>query len=379
MLSTTTIDIDKVASGFATVDAMETELARLEGLISRVRARQVEILAAVDQLQVPAWDGCRSLKEWIAGRLDIQPRNASDLAVLAKSASPVVMDSLKAGVASVDRAAGMARLENAGAADTVLEHAEGVSVGQLGQLIARHHRMTPLDETEAFKARRFWYQPNLGNTLGLATMAMPGADMEALITSLDQRADEIIPDDEHRPRLEQRRIDALVSLALDDLAPIASDKPAPRRLPAHIFIDATECHRTNGEAGATTRSGIKVGPNTLHEILCVGDTQTTLIDSDGLKAVPTDGDRLPQRTRDLVFFRDGGCQADGCTSRYRLEPHHIVHRANGGDHNPDLLVLLCWFHHHVVVHQHGYTIDPTSPPGRRRFLAPGITRAPPDP
>ena len=98
----------------------------------------------------------------------------------------------------------------------------------------------------------------------MASMAMTGADMEAVLTELDRRADEIIdPADEHRPRLEQRRVDALVSLALDDVAPLDSDGPAPRRLPAHIFIDATECQRTNGEAGATTRSGIKVGPNTL--------------------------------------------------------------------------------------------------------------------
>ncbi|NND03757.1 MAG: hypothetical protein HKN91_13320 [Acidimicrobiia bacterium] len=379
MLSTTTIDIDQVVGSFQTVDQMETELQRLEGLISRVRARQVEILAAIDHLQVPAWDGCRSLKEWIAGRLDMQARNASDLAVLAKSGSVEVHDSLRAGVASKDRAAGTARLENAGASEKVMDHAAGVSVGQLGQLMARHRHMTPLDEAQAFRARRLWFQPNLGNTLATGSFAMTGADMEAVLTALDNRADDIIdPGDEHRPRLEQRRIDALVSLALDDVAPVATDKPAPRRLPAHIFIDATECQRTNGQAGATTRSGIKVGPNTLDEILCIGDTQTTLIDTDGLKIVPTDGDRLPHRTRDYVFFRDGGCQADGCTSRYRLEPHHITHQANGGDHNPEGLVLLCWFHHHVVVHQYGFRIDPESPPGRRRFLAPGVTRAPPN-
>ena len=379
MLSTMTIDVDRVADSFQTVDQMETELQRLEGLISRVRSRQVEILTAIDQLQVPAWDGCRSLQEWIAGRLDMQSRNASDLAVLAKSGSVEVHDSLRAGVASTDRAAGMARLENARASEKVMEHAAGVSVGQLGQLMARHRRMTPMDETAAFKARRLWFQPNLGSTLATGSFAMTGADMEAVLTALDRRADEIVdPGDEQRPRLEQRRVDALVSLALDDVAPLASDNPAPRRLPAHIFIDASECQRTAGEAGATTRSGLKVGPNTLAEILCIGDTQTTLVDVDGLKAVPTDGDRLPQRIREYVFFRDGGCQADGCTSRYRLEPHHIIHQAHGGDHDPERLVLLCWFHHHVVVHQHRFTIDPTSPPGRRRFLAPGVTRAPPD-
>jgi hypothetical protein len=266
MLTTAPIDVDEVAASFPTIDAMEHELVRLEGLAARVRARQIEIIAAADHLQVPAWDGCRSLQEWIAGRLDIQPRNASDLAVLAKSTSREVHDSLRAGVASTDRAAAMARLENAGAVDAVLERAQGTSVGQLGGLLARHRRMTPLDETQAFRARRLWFQPNLGGTLATGTFAMTGADMEAVITAIDRRADEIIdPADENRPRLEQRRIDALVSLALDQVAPPHSDKPSPRRLPAHIFIDATACQRTQGEAGAVTRSGLKVGPSTLRE------------------------------------------------------------------------------------------------------------------
>jgi hypothetical protein len=69
-----------------------------------VRARQVAVIEAVDSLQVPYWDGTRSLKEWIAGRLDIQPRNAADLAVLAKTVPGPIRDSLKAGVVSVDRA-----------------------------------------------------------------------------------------------------------------------------------------------------------------------------------------------------------------------------------------------------------------------------------
>jgi len=379
MMSTTGFDAEAVAASFPLIDAMEEELKRLEGLVSRVRARQIEVLAAIDRLQVPSWDGCRSLKEWITGRLDLQPRTASDLAVLAKSATREVHDSLKAGVASTDRAAGIARLVNAGVSTTVLERAEGVSIGQLGQLVGRHRRMPRFDETEAFRARRLWFQPNLAGTLATGTFAMTGADMQAVLCAIDQRADEIIGhSDAHRPRLEQRRVDGLVSLALDHVSPTQADGPAARRFRAHIFIDATECHRTGGQAGAITRSGLKVGPNTLEEILCSGETQTTLIDTDGLKAVPRDGDRVPQRVREYVAYRDGGCTADGCTSRYRLEPHHIVHRQNGGNHDPANLTLLCWFHHHVVVHQLGHTIDSESPPGRRRFLPPCATRAPPD-
>ena len=71
----------------------------------------------------------------------------------------------------------------------------------------------------------------------------------------------------------------------------------------------------------------------------MGDTRSTLIEVDGLKPIPTYGDRLPNRIRGFTFFRDGGCQADGCTSRYRLEPHHVIHRAQGGDH--DQIIWYC--------------------------------------
>ena len=377
---TTTKEAQAVLDEFQSIDGMEQELVRLEGLISRVRARQLDIIEAIDHLQVPYWDGTRSLKEWIAGRLDIQPRNAADLAVLAKAEPGPIRASLSAGMVSVDRAAATARLANTGADQDTLDHADGIAVSQIGQLVARHRRMTPLDEAAAFKMRRLWFQPNLGNTLTVASLTFAGADVDSFIEAVDKRADEIIdPDDPQRPRLEQRRIDALMSLALDATVPTqrAGDTVAPRRLKTQIFVDATECSRTNGEAGAITRSGIKVGPNTLEEILCSGETQTTLIDTNGLKAIPTDGDRVPSRTRDYVFFRDGGCTADGCSSRYRLEPHHITPQSRGGTHEPAGLTLLCWFHHHVVVHQLGFGIDPHSPPGRRRFLPPGVTRAPP--
>ena len=127
-----------------------------------------------------------------------------------------------------------------------------------------------------------------------------------------------------------------------------------------------------------TLAGIKVGPSTLEEILCVGETTTTLIDRDGVYAVKTDGDRLPNRIRDYVFHRDHGmCTADGCTSTYRLEPHHIKPQAHGKDHHPNNLTLLCWFHHHIVIHQMGHAINPHTPPHRKRFTPPNTQPDPP--
>lgn len=354
-----------------TTDALEERLLDLEAHISRVRAAQVEILQALDRRQVTAIDGTHSLKEWIAGRLDTKPTTASDLSVLAKSSHSPIHHKLSSGEFSLDRAAETTRLANSGADAATLEKSLGVNVSQITQLTARQRRMTPVDEAEAFASRRLWMQPNLDSTTVQGHFTLPGADAQALMDALDRRADLIVdPQDEHRPRAEQRRVDALVSLALDQNAPVA-EGPAPLRMPTQIFIDGVHAASTHGQAGGTTVGGLKVGPNTLSEILCSGETQTTLLTEDGLTAVRTNGDRVPRRIRDFICWRDGGsCTADGCESRYRLEPHHVRHRANEGDHEPDNLTLLCWFHHHVVVHQRGYRIDPSSPPQRLRFIRP---------
>ncbi len=393
---TTNTETDPLA-GLPTVDAIEQELLRLEGLVSKVRARQSQLLGEIDRMQVPTADGTRSLKEWITGRLAVHPKTASDLAVLATVDHDVVRSQLVAGIWSTDRAADMQRLISTGAPPDVLDEAAGIPVSQLGRFTAQQRRMTPIEEQDAFEMRRLWIQPNLDHTLATGTITLSGADVDVLLQALDKRADELVTaDDPHRPRLEQRRIDALVSLALDaNLTPDTqqdarddTDTPAPgsesgsglgqRRLKAHIFVTADQAAATGGETGAITRTGIKIGPNTLEEILCVGETTTTLITPDGLYQVRTNGDEIPQRTRNYVYHRDNGsCTADGCTSRYRLEVHHILPRSQGGTHHPYNLTLLCWFHHHVVIHQQGHTINPNTPTHRRRFHPPNPTRAPP--
>jgi hypothetical protein len=105
-----------------------------------------------------------------------------------------------------------------------------------------------------------------------------------------------------------------------------------------------------------------------------------VIATDGLRPIGyTDRtDTIPPVVRRFVLWRDmGQCSIEGCHSRYRLQPHHIIERHRGGGHDPTNLVTLCWFHHHVAIHQLGYTIDPDSPTHRRRLLSPGQPHGPP--
>jgi hypothetical protein len=143
-----------------------------------------------------------------------------------------------------------------------------------------------------------------------------------------------------------------------------------------IFVDLGEANGTGGELGAALEYGPRVGPAALEELLRTGSVQIIGLTHGRPVITSTASRAIPPAVRRLVAHRDGGCVIAGCTSRYRLQPHHIQHRADGGSHDPDNLATLCWFHHHIAIHQNGLRIDPDSPPLRRRLIRPRI-HAPP--
>ncbi len=137
-----------------------------------------------------------------------------------------------------------------------------------------------------------------------------------------------------------------------------------------VFVDLDQANGTGAELGAEVEYGPRVGPNTLTELLCGGSVQVIGL-AEGRPVVTSAAAKaIPPAVRRFVAHRDGGCVIDGCTSRYRLQPHHIDHRAHGGSHHPDNLATLCWYHHHVAIHGQGFHIDPDSPPQRRRLIRP---------
>jgi Domain of unknown function (DUF222) len=82
-------------------------------------------------------------------------------------------------------------------------------------------------------------------------------------------------------------------------------------------------------------------------------------------------DDIPVHLRRLVALRDqtcrypGGCDqpASGC------EPHHVVHRADGGRTSLANLKDYCYWHHHVVLHELGWTLT-ANPDGTSHVTSP---------
>jgi len=82
-------------------------------------------------------------------------------------------------------------------------------------------------------------------------------------------------------------------------------------------------------------------------------------------------DDIPVHLRRLVALRDqicqfpGGCDqpAAGC------EPHHVIHRGDGGRTSLTNLKDYCWWHHHVVLHELGWTLT-AHPDGTSQMQSP---------
>ena len=67
---------------------------------------------------------------------------------------------------------------------------------------------------------------------------------------------------------------------------------------------------------------------------------------------------IPAGIRNAVLLRDRHCQwAGGCTQPAgACEVHHTKHKADGGKTSVKDCVLLCPFHHQIVIHHWGWTL-----------------------
>lgn len=346
-----------------TPDQVEQALLHEEAVIAAARARQLRYLALADAMQLPTADGCKSLKEWAAGRLDLAPENAYRLTAMTRrmADAPELYAQLAEGEIGFDRAEALSRIPPAARVDQL----RGLDIKGLQRIAARHRRMTRSDDHAAHAASQVAMQPNLDESRWRLWADLDGYAGHVVNKHLTERADEIpaLPDGT-RPGLGYRMAAALTATCED--ASTASGSGTPN---ITLFVDD---HGIEVEAGTT------VGPEILDKVACAGALE--LIKTvDGIPlAIGRRRRVIPNRLRRFVLHRDGGCTADGCPSTYRLQVHHIIPWSEGGPTDPENLTTLCWFHHHVVVHGFGYRIDPTLGPGRIRFIAPVPPgRAPP--
>jgi hypothetical protein len=67
---------------------------------------------------------------------------------------------------------------------------------------------------------------------------------------------------------------------------------------------------------------------------------------------------IPAEIRNAVTLRDRKCRFPGGCNQpaSACDVHHTKHKANGGKTSTTACVLLCFFHHQIVIHQQGWTL-----------------------
>ena len=357
-------------------DEMDTEFRAHEAQIAVLRKKQAVIVNEFEKAGV----GCRSTVEYVSSRFDVSRLVASDLVFTAGrfGRHRWVGRSLLAGEIGFDRAVAMLRLVDAGADRGTVEDSSSLDLPGVGRLAAAQRRVSRRDERSVFVDRFVSIQPTLDESSWRLSGQLPAVDGLVVERALSWRGDEM--------RLVagggvctrgQRRADGLVAMAMDSLDRRSSDGEASGGSSVSVLVDLEAADGSGGELGACPEYGPRVGPAVLDELLCTGSVQIVGL-SGGRRVVTSAASRaIPAAIRRFVAHRDGGCVADGCTSRYRLQPHHLRRYVDGGTHEPDNLATLCWFHHHVAIHQLGFRIDPDSPPQKRRLIRSATNTDPP--
>lgn len=337
-----------------TPDQVERMLLEEEANVAKSRSRQMHLLRIADAMQLPTADGCKSMAEWVAGHLDLAPETARALTSTSKRLEdqPVLSQDLAGGDITFDRARASSRIPEQAQDESLL----CLDIQGLRRVAARYRRLTKIDEQESHVSQHLAIQPNLDESQWNLWGMLDGYAGSVVSKVLTEEADSI-PDlpDGTRPGLGYRSAVALVKVCEERHSGSISTPLIT------VFVD---------DKGAETEAGTAVGAGILDKIACTGSLEIiTTVDGEPL-SIGRRSRIISKKLKRFVLHRDGGCTADGCTSRYRLEPHHKVPWSEGGSTDADALITLCWFHHHMVIHGWGYRIDVSRGPGRIRFIKP---------
>jgi 5-methylcytosine-specific restriction endonuclease McrA len=341
-------------------DQVEEILAVAERKFSEGRALQIEALEELDRRQVFTADGCRNLSEWTASRLDVGSDTARTLVQTMRRTTdkPWIRQALSAGAISFDRAAALSRIdENVG----TLSH---LDVSGVRREAADRVELTVEDEIRSAEDRYLIMQPSLDESWWTLRGGLDGVTGAVIDQALTQKADELpeLPDGS-RGSGAWRKATALYELASGGSSPQAQ---------LTVFVDAEKATPTSGKAGVRLEAGPRVGARALEAIFCDSVTEVTVNSADGeFISYGRKSRMIPPALRRAVLARTGGhCAVDGCDSTYRVEVHHRIPWSEGGRTDPENLIALCWFHHHIAVHERGFQIYEHPDHGRIRLRRP---------
>lgn len=381
-----------------------TDPRQLGELLRDVEAARSGFDAAADALldrfdreAASQWDGLRTTGAWLTQHSRSAGATASRRVrrVRALRDLPIIAERYRLGRLSADQVDAFVRVLNPRTADAMAtdEHlladlADHLRVDELARELRGWAELVDTDGTDpdpGHTDRRVTLHQTLDGTWTgrLDLGAADGVTVDAAISTLaDQFSHDDRTGDGPVRSAAQRRADALVDLirrgAGDSTPPRTADPraadPQPadpdltspaagttrsrRRAPRvelHLTLDAGDLEAGRG---ADTLEGAHLDPAATDLLLCDAVVTGVLTDPLG-GAVLHRGRSLRTATsaqRRALTLETGGCGFPGCDAPpERCDAHHIVHWRRGGLTDLPNLVLVCWYHHHLL-HDGGWSV-----------------------
>src|SRR5690606_40965533 len=250
-------------------DALQQELVALEGQVSQIRARQLELLEELDRRQVHTGDGCRTLGEWVGLVLDTTLEDARGLVRLMRRTAdrPDLREALSTGT-SFRRIEALSRIP--GDVGLGLEW----DVAGLHREAARKARLSATEEVWPVDDRFLVLQTSLDDSSWRLWGGVDAYAGEIIDKTVTARSDQLpqAPEEKRFVSAGWKEATALVELCMGAEAPQAD---------VSVFVTAREAAETGAESGVVLESGSKVGRRTLEAILCGAPTQVFAVTEQG--------------------------------------------------------------------------------------------------
>ncbi len=312
--------------------AIDRELRRIAKDEARLLHEKTHLLVTAVRLRVWAVLGRGSMLEYLEEIFGYTPKVARDhvRVAFAIEEMPVLGEMLETGEQTYTALRELTRVATPSTVDEWREAARGMNVRQVEQLVsARAKGDRPCDACDPeLETRKVAFELR-GSTLARLRQARQ-------VLAAEQ--DGFLEDDAF--------IEALCTAVLDG-------GEADQGRARHQLM-TTVCEQCG--AGWQDAAGQVIAVDAVEVDRAECDAQRV----GSMREPSTATQDIAPKVRRFVWRRDHGkCRVPSCRAAHNIDIHHIVHRADGGDHGAENLLLLCSAHHRAL-HEERLQIAGTS-------------------
>jgi uncharacterized protein DUF222/HNH endonuclease len=343
-------------------DRLGDEIAELAAHLDAATYRLLTLIRRFDDGGGWAAHGALSCAHWLSWRVGLDLGAAREHVRVARAlaALPLIDGALRTGQVSYSKVRALTRVATAANEAALLEMARSATASQLERICRGYRRVLrnaaevqPDDEAETRWVRE------RETEAGLVRFDIQLRPEEAAVVrrALEAAQSRAAGDASAETRaVSLRRADALVALCETYLSGASDGEAGP---PVEIVLHVEP-------EGGCLDDGTALPPPTVERLAC--DAAVVEVVEDFRGNVLDVGRRrrtIPTLLRRALRLRDRGCRFPGCTNR-RVDGHHLMPWAAGGETTLANLCSLCR-RHHTAVHEQGFRLESAAAGGFRFF------------